>query len=818
MSVTVVGVDIELNAYHFDKLYSYFVPSGMTVPAVGCRVVVPFGGGNTHRNGFVLSVSSAPSVEKLKPLRRIVDTTPLITPELTQLAIWMKEHTFCCYYDALKLMLPAGLQMQMAVQYSADPLFNGDLQQLEPHLQQLVMDLQKKGVAVAKEKLITTYGLSSDGEELDRLTRLGFLQQDREAVRRMGDATLKVATLLPLDESQSMPSLTPKQRLVYDLLAQVGSAGVKEICYFTGVTPVVLQGLAKKGLIEFTDQEVFRTPEDDVKQVDSTPITLNQSQQKAYDTLLGLLNQEKGAAALLYGVTGSGKTSVYLKLIDQALVQKPHHGIIVMVPEISLTPQAVAIFKRRYGKGVAIFHSRLSLGERLDEWKRVKTGLAQIVIGTRSAVFAPFENLSLIVIDEEQEHTYKSESSPRFHARDAARFRAAHQNALLVLASATPSLESYAKAQAGTYTLCRMEERYGTAVLPQVELLDMRDEHHSGNLSAFSEQLLNLLQQQLQKGKQSILLLNRRGYHTFVGCSSCGTVLECPECSISMTYHRDNGRLMCHYCGHSIPLPEQCPSCGGEMMKMAGIGTQKAEEQLQRLLPEARILRMDADSTLTKTAHSEKLTAFANGDYDILLGTQMVAKGLDFPNVSLVGVLNGDQMLHNNDYRAYERGFALLTQVIGRAGRADSEGQAVIQTCEPDHELIELAKRQDYEAFFTQEMSLRKLMEYPPYCDICVVGITGANHEKTKDAAFLMAEIIKKRIQTDYPSLPVKLLGPAPAQVVKVGGKYRYRIIIKCKNSKPFREMLASSLVNFGTQKGLGGVTAFADINPEGFL
>ncbi len=818
MSVAVVGVAIEQTAYHFDKLYTYFVPSGMNTPAVGCRVVVPFGGGNAHRNGFVMEVTSADSTEKLKPLRSVVDATPLLPKELVQLAVWMKEHTFCCLYDALKLMLPAGLQMQMTVQYVANASCDRSVDTLPPPLGELVTALRQNGKGVTKERLIAAYGLSPDGEELNRLVKEGFLQQDRQAIRRMGDATLKIAQLIPLSEDQPRPALTAKQKAVYELLTQVGAASVKEVCYFTGVTPVVLQGLEKKGLIELSDREVFRTPEDDVEQGEETPITLNDSQQQAFDTLRGLLLQDKGAAALLYGVTGSGKTSVYLKLIDEALHQKPQHGVIVMVPEISLTPQAVAIFKRRYGKGVAIFHSRLSLGERLDEWKRVKNGMANIVIGTRSAVFAPFDNISLIVIDEEQEHTYKSESSPRFHARDVARFRAAHHNALLVLASATPSLESYAKAKAGTYTLCKMGQRYGGAVLPQVELLDMRDEHNTGNLSAFSNRLIQLLEEQLQQQKQSILLLNRRGYHTFVSCSSCGGVMECPECSISMTYHRDNGRLMCHYCGHSVPLPDKCPTCGGDMMKMTGLGTQKAEEQLQLLLPDARILRMDADSTMTKTAHGEKLTAFGAGEYDILLGTQMVAKGLDFPNVSLVGVLNGDQVLHNNDYRAYERGFALLTQVIGRAGRANREGLAVIQTCEPDHELIDLARAQDYEAFFEQEIALRKLMEYPPFCDICVVGFTGAHHDKTREGGFLMLDIIKDLIRTRYPNLPIKILGPSAAQVVKIGGKYRYRIIIKCKNNKPFREMLSQALIRFGSQKGLGGVTAYADMNPEGFL
>ncbi len=818
MSVAVVGVAIEQTAYHFDKLYHYFVPSGMTLPAVGCRVVVPFGGGNTRRNGFVMELTQAATTENLKPLHEVVDSTPLLSSELVQLSLWLKEHTFCCLYDALKLMLPTGMQMQMEVKYKACPHCEVSASELKEPLSNLVMALQSSGLSVAKEKLIATFGLSAQGDELDLLVRQGFLLQDRQAIRRMGDATLKIASLLPKEDEDPLPSLTAKQKAVYDLLCQVGAASVKEICYFTGVTPVVLQGLKKKGLIDLTDQEVFRTPDQEILQAEPTPIRLSSCQQQAFDALGHLLRQEKGAAALLYGVTGSGKTSVYLKLIDEALTQNPENGVIVMVPEISLTPQAVSIFKRRYGKGVAVFHSRLSLGERLDEWKRVKNKMAQIVIGTRSAIFAPLEKIGLIVMDEEQEHTYKSESAPRFHARDVARFRAAHHNALLVLASATPSLESYAKAKAGVYTLCRMEQRYGNALLPAVQTLDMRDEQEAGNLSAYSNQLIHLLETQLENNKQSILLLNRRGYHTFVGCAACGHVMECPECSISMTYHRDNNRLMCHYCNHSIPLPDKCPACGGDMMKMTGLGTQKAEEQLQQLLPQARILRMDADSTMTKTAHGEKLAAFANGEYDILLGTQMVAKGLDFPNVTLVGVLNADTMLHSNDYRAYERGFSLLTQVIGRAGRADQSGLAVIQTAQPDHELIELAARQDYDAFFTQEIALRKMMEYPPFCDLCVVGLAGGSNTKTLEGALRMLELIKELVRNRYPHLPVKILGPSPAQILRVGGKYRYRLLIKCKNSKVFREMLATALVHFGRLKGLGGVTAYADMNPEGFL
>lgn len=816
MSVTVVGVAVEGTAYHFDKLYTYLVPAAMPVPAVGCRVVVPFGGGNTKRTGFVLECGAAEDTAGLKALSGVIDAVPLLSAEMVQLAFFMKEHTFCCLFDACKVMLPTGIMTQMTDHYRAAG--EGAVPHDVPdNIGALIGDLRKSGKSVQGERLLSTYHVSF--EELEGLVKKGLLTKEREAVRRMGDATVQTIALTDQGrQEETAVDLTPKQRAVWKLLQEVGETSVKEACYFTGVTPAVIAALRKKGVVHLWEEEVYRTPNNFVVSAPASEIRLSPVQQQAFDRLRGCLQQAEGAAALLYGVTGSGKTSVYLKLIEEARRQSPKGGIIVMVPEIALTPQTVSIFKGRYGDGVAIFHSRLSLGERLDEWKRVKKGEAAIVVGTRSAVFAPFEHISLIVIDEEQEHTYKSEAAPRFHARDIARFRAAYHGALLVLASATPSMESFAKAKAGVYTLCTMEQRYGKAALPTVQVVDLLEEREKGNLSAIGEQLLSLLEQTLARHKQAVLLLNRRGYHTFISCSQCGQVAQCPECSISMTYHRDNDRLMCHYCGHSAPLPKVCPKCGGEMMKMTGLGTQKAEEQLQELLPDARILRMDADSTMSRTAHSEKLTAFAKGEYDILLGTQMVAKGLDFPAVSLVGVLNADQMLHNNDYRAYERGFSLLTQVIGRAGRADGQGLAVIQTAEPDHELIELAKGQQYEAFYEQEIALRKMMEYPPYCDLCLVGFVGSDQTKTMQASRNMLTIIKDLVQTQFPTLPLKILGPAPAMVVKVGGKYRYRMLMKCRNTKAFRAMMHKALCTFGAQKETAGVTAFADMNPEGFL
>ncbi|MBP5618357.1 MAG: primosomal protein N', partial [Clostridia bacterium] len=505
---------------------------------------------------------------------------------------------------------------------------------------------------------------------------------------------------------------TQKQKAVTDLLAEVGAASIKEIGYFTGVTSAVVSALEKKGDLVTFDEEVYRT--DVVEEAaDPAPITLTPEQQEAFDGLLALTKENKGQTALLYGVTGSGKTQVFLRLVDEVVAEG--RGAIVMVPEIALTPQTLSLFRRRYGGRVAAFHSAMSLGRRLDEWKRVRDGQALVAVGTRSAVFAPFRDLGLILMDEEQEHTYKSESSPRYHARDVARFRAAWHKCLLVPASATPSVETFSLAKSGRCALFTLRERYGGARLPQVHTVDMRQEMREGNVSPFSRTLIMRLGETLEAGCQAILLLNRRGHHTVVTCAACGHVMTCPHCSISLTYHSDNNRLMCHTCGYSAPFVSKCPECGAAQIKYAGVGTQRAERELKEQFPEARVLRMDADSTMARRAYEEKLTAFAKGEYDILLGTQMIEMGLDFPRVTLVGVLGADGALYSEDYHSFERTFSLLTQVIGRSGRGDDEGLAVVQSLSPDNEIIELAARQDYDAFYEQEILTRKVMIYPPY-------------------------------------------------------------------------------------------------------
>lgn len=632
------------------------------------------------------------------------------------------------------------------------------------------------------------------------------------AGQSVSDATIRMVRP-EIDEreaSEMVAKLPRKQAMVLDELMRVGTCSVKELCYFTGVTVAVINALKNKGIVSFYEKEVFRRPYEG-KITDDSEILLLGGQETAFENLM-MQYRHGGGTSLLYGVTGSGKTQVYLKLIDE--VVKTGRGVIVMVPEISLTPQTLDLFHARYGDKVAVFHSALSAGERYDEWKRVKQGKASIVVGTRSAVFAPFDDLGLIIMDEEQEHTYKSEQSPRYHARDIAKYRAAEDKALLVLASATPSFESFTAAKLGKYTLNVLKDRYGDAKLPEVEIVDMTAERKAGNRSEISRSLLASLMENLEEGHQSILLLNRRGYNTFAACDSCGEVITCPNCSISLTYHRANDRLMCHYCGYSVPFTSTCPTCGEHDVRYAGAGTQLFEEELLKHLPNARILRMDADTTMQKFAYDEKLTDFRNGMYDIMVGTQMVAKGLDFENVTLVGVLSSDSQLYNDDYRSMETTFDLLTQVVGRAGRGRFPGKAVIQTISPSHDVIRLASEQDFESFYKTEIAMRKAMIYPPYCNICTISFQGTREEKVQKASLDFLELLKKKIApgSDYDGIKLIALGPMPERVYKVSGKFRYRLLIKCKNDKNFRALLSKMISEFGRSSAGSGVSVVPDI------
>ena len=622
----------------------------------------------------------------------------------------------------------------------------------------------------------------------------------------------KSTKMIRLSEDSTPPiKLTPKQQSVYELLCDVGSAGVSEVCEFCSVGKGVLDNLVKYGICEFFEKEVYRTPYKNVSENgEMSPINLSEVQQNAFNTYLKMM--DTGGTGLLYGVTGSGKTQVYLKLIDEAISRGK--DVIVLVPEISLTPQMLYIFHSRYGKKVAVMHSGLSIGERTDEYKRADRGEAKIIVGTRSAVFAPVHNLGLIVMDEEQEHTYKSERTPRYNARDVANFRCRYNNALFLMTSATPSVESYSAAVKGKYVLCEINERYGDSKLPEIVTVDMKKQIAQGNKSPIYKTLQSLIADNLDKHKQTILLINRRGYSTFIACNSCGSVITCPNCSISLTYHCYNNRLMCHYCGYSKPLDNVCPECGKNSIRYSGYGTQRIEDELERLFPDASVLRMDADTTSEKFSHQKLFDAFSRGDYDILIGTQMVAKGLDFPNVTLVGVVNADNSLYDESYLANERSFDLITQVVGRSGRRAEAGKAVIQTINPYNDVIEYASKQDYKSFFANEIQLRKLLTYPPFCDIYFISFICEDENKAALCAKSFFENLVELNKKDYKNEKLIVLGPSPSKISKLKNNYRYGLTLKCKNSKSVRKMLNDILKNIGKIKEYKSVSVSVDLNP----
>lgn len=625
---------------------------------------------------------------------------------------------------------------------------------------------------------------------------------------KVGDASRKTATLL-IEKEEDLPKLTPKQKKVVDLLFESGDVSINEICEICDVGSSVVKNLEKYGVIAIYDKEIYRNPYKNIEVGTPKEINLSKEQKNAFSTFKNMI-ENGGGSGLLYGVTGSGKTQVYLKLIDEAL--KNDTDVIVLVPEISLTPQALSIFHSRYGNKVAVFHSGLSLGERNDEYKRADRGEAKIVIGTRSAVFAPLHNIGLIIMDEEQENTYKSERTPKYNAKDVAAFRCKYNKALFLMTSATPSIESYSNALKGKYTLCSLTQRYGDAKLPQVITVDMKQEMKSGNKSPISTILNEQIAETLDENKQVILLINRRGYNTFIACNDCGHVITCPNCSISLTYHSTNNRLTCHYCGYTKKLDNVCPECGGDNIRYSGYGTQRIEDELTFLFPNAKILRMDADTTSTKFSHEKMFNAFANHEYDIMIGTQMVAKGLDFDDVTLVGVVNADNSLFDESYNSAERTFDLITQVVGRSGRRDNSGKAIIQTINPYNQTLECAAQQDYETFYDNEIELRRLLIYPPYCDIISASFVSVNENKTAMCAKKFFEILVD-MNEEYKQ-KIIILGPNASKIAKLNNNFRYSLFVKCKNSKIIRTLFSETLKKLSKIREYKDVSVSLDLNP----
>ena len=747
-----VGVAVSNATFHFDKLYTYAVmPDQQDTVRLGSMVLVPFGRGSRARMGVVLACDAEPESAKLKFLFDVAPASACLTPELLRLVHFLKERTFCTYYEAVKAVIPYGAQYKPTV--------------------------AEDGVTPVLQK---------------------------QLVRHTENAYKLVGTLPP------KPRPTAKQLAAVALLA--GGERTLSALEEKGISRAVLDNLCAKGVLECSKVNKSIDLYSSIP-LKNEPILLTEEQQAAYDALLPGLEDAAPHSALLYGVTGSGKTLVFLKLIEHCL--QMGRRALVLVPEISLTPQMILRLKSQFGKRVAVQHSALNHTERLLQWQMIQDGGADIVVGTRSAIFSPLENIGLVIIDEEQEHTYRSESAPRYSAHEVARQRAAENGALLLLASATPSTESYFAAQHGRTQLVRLTQRYGGNPLPHVEIVDMRAELASGNPREISLALEDAIRRNLDTEKQTILLLNRRGYQTIAQCEDCREVLKCQKCSVPMVYHKSAHKLLCHYCGSQMdPPPQKCPTCGGKL-QYRGFGTQKAEEELAKLFPEARILRMDQDSTAAKDAHEKLLAKFARHEYDIMVGTQMVAKGLDFEDVTLVGVLGIDSLLFAQGFRAYETVFSLVTQVVGRSGRAKDPGFAIIQTTDPNNPVLNLAAAQDYDAFFEQEIAYRKLGLYPPFCGLCVVGFAGPKEIEVARAAARFAALLGQQA-AKQPDLPLRVLGPTPGNIEKINEAYRYKLTVKCRNDRRFRDLMRETLGLYEQEKLPGKATVVVDLHSDG--
>ena len=819
------GVAVSGAALSFDKEYSYSVPERLVLSArAGSRVFVPFGRGGRRDVGLILSLTEGEPGAGTKPIISVIDNEPLVGEEMLGLIRWLKKTTFCTYFDAYRSMVPGGFSVKAAVHYrpaGIDPAECGLTdEETEVYVKLLKAEKQKdidsllippSTASAAEKKRIKALTAS--------LCDKGAVEEEAVFTRAVGDASEQNVTLTQefrLSENEELrEKLSAKQKTVVSLLEEYTAASVGELCYMAGCTRAVVKRLAEKGVVRIYSVEVMRKATEDAdERRDPASIELNGEQTAAYDGIMSLINAEKPAGALLYGVTGSGKTAVFFRVIDSVL--KAGKTAIMLVPEISLTPQMVKRFKLCFGDGIALLHSSLSLGQRADEFKRIRSGEAKIVIGTRSAVFAPLENIGVIILDEEGERTYKSDMSPRYHARDVAVQRCGYHNCLMLLASATPSIESFFFAkEVGRFSLFEMKQRYANATLPDVEILDMQSEEHAGAGSLFSAKLANAVGETLSRGEQAILLLNRRGFTTYMSCMVCREPISCPNCSLPLTYHKKNDRLMCHYCGYSISVPDKCPKCGDTHLRQSGAGTQRIEDELSKLFPQARLLRMDADTTFTRGAYEESFTAFERGEYDIMLGTQMIAKGLNFPNVTLVGIISIDKALFTGDFRSYERTFSLITQVAGRSGRGDKPGRAFIQTYVPDHYVINLAAEQNYDEFFVQESALRKALLYPPYCDICAVSFSSIMESRVIEGSGFFLELLKEYISANNIKIPLRVLGPSPCTLGRINNRYRYRLIIKCRVSQQFRDMISCCLGGFFAERKFSEVRISADINGD---
>ena len=807
---------IAVSAANFaiDKPYSYRIPEGMALQP-GQRVQLPFGRGNRRCEGIVLAVE--PGEESgLKPVELCLDEAPILTDRQLRLAAFLRERYFCTYYDAVRAMLPAGLWFQTKEtfsltddrQWKEKTIKKEGARQILDHLEELGGTADEAALRrlIPREDILT--------EAVSYLLKKKWLQGKTDFLQRVSDKTEKIATLAASPEeameyAAHRPKSAAMQKSVLELMCSVGSVAVKELCYFTGASTATVNRLEKLGYLTLSERPVLRCREIKPAKLNG-PLVLNEEQNTCFAGLSAQMGQEEPGVALLYGVTGSGKTSIYIKLIQSALEQ--HRSAMLLVPEIALTPQLLSVLAAWFGDQVAVLHSSLSAAERYDQWKRVKNGEASVVVGTRSAVFAPCSP-GLIILDEEQEHSYKSENNPRYSAKEVAIWRGAREHALVLLGSATPSVETMYRAKSGDYRLYTLKNRFGGRPLPKVDIIDMRQELKLGNDQSLSIPLREAMVETWKGDRQTILLLNRRGNSRCLVCVDCREAPECPRCSVRLTYHSANNRLMCHYCGFSQPAPDRCPGCGGPM-KTIGTGTQKVQAELSALLPDMETIRMDADTVSAVNTHEKILERFRKEKIPVLIGTQMVAKGLNLPDVTLVGVLDADLSLYTGGYRAGETTFNMLTQVVGRAGRGDAPGQAMIQTLVPEHQVIRLAAGQNYDGFYDLEIGLRRVQNAPPFGDFGLITFTGQEETAVlRGAAKFRDSLTACLKQEPYRQEHCTVLGPAPCPVPKINYHYRYRLTLRCRMTKNLRLLLAHLLRQFSKDNMNRNVSAFIDIN-----
>ena len=810
----IAKIAVSAATFAIDKPYSYWIPEEMSLQP-GQRVQLPFGRANRRTEGVVLSVEPG-GKDKLKAIERCLDEEPILSQTQLRLAAFMRERYFCTFYDAIRAMLPAGIwfQAKQTLSLTEDNSWK-DKPIRKEGARQLLELLEALGGEAEESRLRSSFPEEEQLHELlAYLIRKKWVASQTDYQRRLSDKTEKIATLASsAEEAMEFAAHRPKsaamQKSVLELLCAVGSVSVKELCYFTGASAATVNRLEKLGYVRLSQQPVLRCREIQPAKLDG-PLVLNEAQQRCFAELSQQMALPTPGVALLKGVTGSGKTSVYIHLIQSCL--DSGKSALLLVPEIALTPQLLGLMAAYFGDLTAVLHSSLGPGERYDQWKRIRSGQARVVVGTRSAVFAPCQP-GLIILDEEQEHSYKSENAPRYSAREIAIWRGAKEQALVLLGSATPSVESMYRAKAGDYRLYTLSQRYNGRPLPLVEVVDMRQELKMGNDTALSIPLRQAILDTKQAGKQTILLLNRRGNSRALVCVDCRKTPECPRCCQRLTYHSANGRLMCHYCGYSQAVPQRCPECGGPL-KTIGTGTQKVQQELEALFPDIPSIRMDADTVSAVNTHEKILQKFQQEKIPVLIGTQMVAKGLNLPDVTLVGVLDGDLSLYTGGFRAAETTFNLLTQVVGRAGRGDTPGRAVIQTLVPEHQLIQLAAQQDYDGFYELELPLRRVMGMPPFGDMAVITLLGQDEAAVLRGAAKLRDSLNGCLrQSEYQQEVCTVLGPAPCVVPKINYNFRYQLTLRCHMSRKLRLLLHWLLVQFSKDSANRGVGAFVDVN-----